>query len=135
MSKKTDISVEACNRRIAASYINYKRNYVTYIESRNRKEYAEPKIAMFPELSYEYALLLNKRFITGEPALAEHMYYAYHYAKNILQGRFPLAEKKCLQYWMTKKTRPRQFKMYIDDILDGDYGLLSPCRHYMMLVV
>ena len=52
----------------------------------------EKAIATSSEFSYEYAYLINKPFLLGEPAIAKNAWWVIQYAKEILKGRFELGE-------------------------------------------
>ena len=52
----------------------------------------EQATMVVPELAYSYAKKTGKRFPEGERAIAIEAYYAYGYAREVLEGRFPEGE-------------------------------------------
>jgi hypothetical protein len=49
-------------------------------------------LSKVPEIAFEHAKSLGRRFPEGEAAIAKDKEYAYYYAKDIIKGRFPEGE-------------------------------------------
>ena len=65
--------------------------------------------------AYHYAKnILEGPFPPGEEAIAKDEYYAYYYAKNILKGPFPAGEEA-----ISKDTHC--FKLYVKFVLKKDF--------------
>jgi hypothetical protein len=58
----------------------------------------EPVISQESKTSYEYAIILRKRFEMGEPAIAKDAGLSCRYAKEIIGGRFLLGEPTIAQH-------------------------------------
>ena len=67
--------------------------WLTKITPGCRNADLEKIIATDRECSYHYAKdVLKGRFELGEPIIAQCAHHAYHYARNVLKGRFELGE-------------------------------------------
>jgi hypothetical protein len=55
-------------------------------------DHYEERLTKVPNLAYEHAESLLKRFPEGEAAIAKDAWYAYWYARYIIKGRFPEGE-------------------------------------------
>jgi hypothetical protein len=80
----------------------------------------EPAIAKSAKYSYLYARnILEGRFPLGEPDIAKDGEYSYYYAEDVLKGRFELGEPAIA------KSAEYSY-LYARDVLKGKFPLGEP---------
>jgi|LakMenE18May11ns_1017448.scaffolds.fasta_scaffold9665366_2 hypothetical protein len=89
---KTLKSVKIAIHSINSDYVLESEKY------RKRISELESKISEDPEISVNYALYMNERFIKAEENIKKNPKYATEYAIQILNSRWPEAESLILNY-------------------------------------
>ena len=92
--------------------------YKYHSEPKTLEQY-ENRLTIVPELAYNHAIETNQRFEAGEPSIMNHPNWAFWYASDVIEGRWPEAESVIMN-------DPGYAYRYALDIIKGRWPEAEP---------